>query len=237
MKRIILLAAGLLAAPAFAGPAGNWLEVDYGIADIEDDSIGTTPVDDELSQRLAAQMGGDQGMFLRVDFRQDSVTLRHPGIAGQGSQPGFPPIDAEHRRRFLGLSIGRTVAISPSVGLTGEIGYGRVQYFNEQAFVVIDTGTGDAVDYGVHSSEPEEDTPFARLALGGPVGSFDWSLEAEYLDAVPQRTLPLTGDVADSELWWNARFGYTIAKDWSAGLRYADSDLFTATSISLRWTP
>lgn len=233
MKRCVALLLGLAAAPVLAGPQGSWVELDYGRASLENDRIADVPENDELSQRLAGQISGEQGMFIRYDFRRDSVELDYTATyAVPGVEP--PAAGQEYRRQFMGLSIGRTVPLGDGTRLTGEIGYGRVE--NRYELPVFIANSDDVVTaVQVERVEADDDTPFARLALGGPMGPFDWNLEAEYMESAPQPVLLLAPQASDSEVWWNARFGYAITPSWNIGVRYADAERFTATTLSVRW--
>ncbi|HEX7047425.1 MAG TPA: hypothetical protein VF275_07625 [Gammaproteobacteria bacterium] len=237
LKRMIPLLLGCLGAPAFAGPGGSWLEFDYGRAALETDQFGTAPVNDELSQRLTGQMGGGQGMFMRFDFRRDSLSqnyFENPFTLPDGTEIDVAPISAEKQGQLMSLSIGRTVMVDEGLRLTGELGYGRVEYDFDFPVLTVDAGALQSV--AVESVLAEEDTPFLRLALASDIGVFEWAIEGEYMDKVPQPLLlPGTAEV-DSELWWNARVGYSITPEWNIGVRYADSEIFSATTLSVRMT-
>lgn len=235
MKRTITLLLGCAAAPAFAGPPGDWVELDYGTVEGESEWVARAPTDDERSQRLAGQVGGEQGMFLRYDFRRDSLSVNYSGQNVGGTPFDLEPVNVERRRQFMGLSIGRTVPLGESVRLTGEIGYGRIEHLYGYVLLLDDPSDDVAPMQEVDSPEYEQDTPFVRLAFGGPAGPFDWNLEAEYMDSAPQPVPFLDPEATDSELWWNARFGYDITPSWNIGVRYADAEFFSATTLSLRW--
>jgi hypothetical protein len=240
-----LFTTSLLAPAAIA----DTLDVHIGQSGMDDAETRNVIDDEGKIYRLAATTSVDQGLFFRLELRQDSAEQQYESYmgsyAGSGGAVSLFEVDAQRyevQRRMALLGVGERWLWTPNLRFGFELGLSRIEVENTQRDGVIaeiedDNNPGETVfvqtDLDIETSQS---SPYAGIELLHRVGAFEWSVDGMYFHEMPPIARFEAGNEVDSESWYGANLLYHFGDGGPAlGFRFERAGEIDNTSLFMRF--
>lgn len=241
---------GLFAACLFAPvAAADTLDIHIGQSGMSDAENRTVIDDEGKIYRLAATTSVDQGLFFRLELRQDSAEQQYESymgfFSGSGGTVNIYEVDAhpyEVQRRMGLIGVGERWLWTQNLRFAFELGLSRIEVENTQRDGVIveiedEDNPGDTMfvqtDLDIEASQS---SPYGGIELLHRIGAFEWSVDGMYFHEMPRTTRFEAGGEVDSESWYGANLVYHFGDGGPAlGFRFERAGEIDNISLFMRF--
>lgn len=244
--RILSLLVACLLAPAVMA---DTLDVHIGQSGMEDAENRNVIDNEGKIYRLAATTTVDQGLFFRLELRQDSAEQQYESYmdsyTGSGGAVSLFEVDSQRyevQRRMALLGVGERWLWTPNLRFGFELGVSRIEVENTQRDGVIaevedDNNPGETVfvqtDLAIETSQS---SPYAGVELLHRIGAFEWSVDGMYFHEMPPIARAEAGGEIDTENWYGANLLYRFGDGGPAlGFRFERAGEIDNTSLFMRF--